>query len=373
MIRVVYVVNDAETGGAQTLIEGLSRSFQGAVEVHIVVLLQEGALSERFSDAADSVTYLRIARRSLNLLAAARRLRSVVELLRPDVVHSHLLQSDLLTIVATPRGVPVVSTLHTTGMRTSDPLRSRLLAAALGVLSRVRTRRIIVCGVGAEAYARRFLYPRKRLLRIDNGTDIPASPRPKVANDPTVLTLARWHPMKDYPNLLRAFALVRLEYPRAKLLCAGSGVSADNADLVELRTSVGLPPEAVIFLGPVKDTQDLFARSKVLAISSGYGEALPMAGIEAIASGTPVVTTDIGDCSRLTVRPEHLSPVEDASALGAAIASVLSAGASEYEALRNEAVAKARAEFDIVRASRHHLEVYEGLVSARSRRRHGER
>jgi glycosyltransferase involved in cell wall biosynthesis len=75
----------------------------------------------------------------------------------------------------------------------------------------------------------------------------------------------------------------------------------------------------VSLLGPRKDVQSLLSKTKFLVISSRWGEALPMAGLEALARGVPVITTDVGDCKDLVVDPTFLVNPGDASQLAIAL------------------------------------------------------
>ena len=87
-----------------------------------------------------------------------------------------------------------------------------------------------------------------------------------------------------------------------RLVCAGSGVTRDNPELVRSLEAAGVS-DLVEVLGPSDDIPALIAGSRALVLSSAYGEAMPMAGLETIAAGRPVVTTDVGGCPSLVVDP----------------------------------------------------------------------
>lgn len=107
---------------------------------------------------------------------------------------------------------------------------------------------------------------------------------------PLLLNVKRLHPLADQATLLRAFAAVRTERPGARLLIAGTG-EAERA-LRALAAELGLGDD-LRFLGLVPNDQlaelqgaaDLFVLPSVL-------EATPTVALEALACGTPVVTTD---------------------------------------------------------------------------------
>jgi glycosyltransferase involved in cell wall biosynthesis len=110
------------------------------------------------------------------------------------------------------------------------------------------------------------------------------------AGAPLLLNVKRLHPLADQSTLLKAMARVRAERPDAVLLIAGSGEA--EAALKQEAAALGLG-ENVRFLGLVPNAEvaalqgaaDLFVLSSVL-------EATPTVALEALASGTPVVSAD---------------------------------------------------------------------------------
>jgi glycosyltransferase involved in cell wall biosynthesis len=105
-----------------------------------------------------------------------------------------------------------------------------------------------------------------------------------------LLNVKRLHPLADQETLLRAFAAVRGERPDAVLLLAGAG-EREQA-LRELAAALGLGT-AVRFLGlvPNEEVAALQGAADVFVLSSVL-EATPTVALEALASGTVVVSTD---------------------------------------------------------------------------------
>src|SRR4051794_23821748 len=89
-VRLCEVVNDADTGGAQTLVEHLGRLRPVGTRADLVVLRTPGAMSGRYEAAYDSVTYCNLSRASASPGSAIKQLRAIVELNASNVVHSHL-------------------------------------------------------------------------------------------------------------------------------------------------------------------------------------------------------------------------------------------------------------------------------------------
>jgi glycosyltransferase involved in cell wall biosynthesis len=107
---------------------------------------------------------------------------------------------------------------------------------------------------------------------------------------PLLLNVKRLHPLADHHTLLRAMEEVLRARPDATLLIAGAG--GEEAALKAHAARLGLG-ESVRFLGLVPNDEvamlqggaDLFVLSSVL-------EATPTVALEALACGTPVLSTD---------------------------------------------------------------------------------
>jgi glycosyltransferase involved in cell wall biosynthesis len=106
-----------------------------------------------------------------------------------------------------------------------------------------------------------------------------------------VLFSGRLERMKDPFLLLRAFA--RLNAPRTHLLIAGDG--SLHGAIVQALGDLGIAGKVTLFGAvPARRLAELYRASSVLVLTSAY-EGLPLTALEALACGTPVVSTPAGD------------------------------------------------------------------------------
>jgi glycosyltransferase involved in cell wall biosynthesis len=146
---------------------------------------------------------------------------------------------------------------------------------------------------------------------------------------PVILGVGRLTPQKDFPTLIRAFALVRQQQP-ARLILLGEGEERSSlASLIEelhLQEEVDLP-------GFVDNPFAYMARARVLVLSSaweGFGNVL----VEAMAAGTPVVSTDCpSGPAEILANGEYgqLVGIADSEAMARAILKILDCPPDQHQ------------------------------------------
>lgn len=144
-----------------------------------------------------------------------------------------------------------------------------------------------------------------------------------------ILAVGALKPAKDYPTLLRAFAILR-ESVDARLLIVGEGVEREH--LTSLARDLGIGA-SVDFPGYLPSPTAAFRLADLHVLSSsreGFANVL----VEALEQGTPVVATDCRSGPREILdggRFGTLSPVGDAAALGSALRAALDAPVDRAE------------------------------------------
>ncbi len=178
---------------------------------------------------------------------------------------------------------------------------------------------------------------------------------------PLLLNVKRLHPLADQATLLEALALLKRGGSAATLLIAGAG--EEETALRQRADSLRLG-DAVRFLGlvPNEDVARLQASADLFVLSSVL-EATPTVALEALATGTPVVSTDNpGGLELRTLFGEDVAvvPRSDPAALAGAVSAFLLSPRRTHEA--TAAVIAERFRLDGV-ASRY-LALYEAAARA---------
>lgn len=245
---------------------------------------------------------------------------------RADVFHAH--QSWPLScrygiVAARMARVPAIVASAQLFME-MPPLRAIDLQHAL--LTRCVSRYVAVSQHVATRLRERFGVPGGRIRVIPNAIAMTAPPardehlRESLTGGtdaPLVLSTARLDPQKGLQHLIAAAA----DVPDAIFVIAGTG--PEREALEALAHSHGVA-ERVRFLGHRQDVADLLAACDLFVLPSLY-EGLPLAVLEAMAAGVPVVATDVGGTNEVVLDGETgvLVPAADAAALAQAIRALL--------------------------------------------------
>jgi len=158
--------------------------------------------------------------------------------------------------------------------------------------------RIIANSAQVRDYiTRAYRAPASRIEVIYNGVDTSryAPPASRGASSLTVLAAGRLVAQKNFPVLIEAAARIRRECSGVRFLIAGEG--PQRASLLQRMEALGVNG-AVELLGERADMDELFRRADVFWLTSSW-EGLPNVVIEAMASGLPVVATDVGGTREL--------------------------------------------------------------------------
>jgi len=286
--RVVQLVPDLVGGGAETVVRALCAGLQGHGVEATAVSIYPSRLDGRAGGAL-GVPVVEIGRRGRRDFGYFPRLVRALRALEPDVVHAHLHTGQYAGRIASfLAGIPaIVFTVH--GEEPKSALR-HILDQALDA----RTARFVVfTEVQREELSRERQIARDRIVVIPNGVSVPASGAARdeirevlrIPRDAFVLYSAgRFREEKNH-----RLALEALTHLGADVHLALAGVGPLEAALrAEVRErALG---DRVHFLGFRTDAASLGGAFDLYVVPS-HRERMPVAPVEAMLVGLPVVST----------------------------------------------------------------------------------
>ncbi len=289
-----------QVAGAEVLVAETIRRLGGQLQPTIFCLDAVGALGERL--LAQGVPVVCLGRRPGRDWRVAWRLAKEIRAREIEVLHAHqytpFFYASLARMLSRKR-TRLILTEH--GRHYPDrvsPLRramNRLLFDHLADAVNA------CCTFSAKSLGQVDGFAAARIEVIPNGIDVARyaasadreSLRERLGLDQArryVVNVARCHPVKDQTMLLRAFKEVAVARPGVDLLLVGDG--ALRPDLERLAQSLGIAA-CVRFLGVRFDVPDILKAVDTFALTS-VSEGASITLLEAMASGLPVVVTDVG-------------------------------------------------------------------------------
>lgn len=345
MIHVVFLVPTLDhVGGAESQVVLLAAGLARRGWKVTLITLSGDALSHMESSPEHSCrcTRQRLATAGVTLLSLGMRKAWMDPLgwLRylswardnpAMIVHAHLLHAVWFArFVRLLAPVPIVmETLHTTrAIRGKD----RFLISLSNWLS---NRTTCVSQSVAQSVRKSSAIPAHKLTLLPNGIQL--DPRWSDAREQTDalcrkspgfqwIAVGRLSPVKDYPTLLRAFAMVLRQAARQQdatpqLTIAGEG--PEEEALRRLAHDLQIAQQ-VHFTGFQSDVQPLLAAADAFVLSSLW-EGLPIGVLEAQAAGLPVVATNGPGTTHALIDGQtgFLVPVGEVSFLGKAMMKIM--------------------------------------------------
>ncbi|HEY5054735.1 MAG TPA: glycosyltransferase family 4 protein [Acidobacteriaceae bacterium] len=368
-MKVLHIISSGGMYGAEAVILNLSRLLnEGGHRSEVAVFcnstnpnlqLHERALREGIQSHLIPCTG-QVDR------AALKAVRELAASSGTDVVHAHGFKADVYAYLALRRAdVPLVSTCHTwydtdwlvTLYGRIDRMVLRRFARVVAVSDEVR-QQLLAAGVSEE-----------RVRMVRNGIDMRpfenVAPALRVemetGDTPIVGLIGRLARSKGVDLYLDAAARVLSNGATARFVVIGAG--PDRSMLERKIDEMNLRGRATM-LGQRDDMPAVYASLDIM-VSASRQEGLPMAILEGMASGLPLVATAVGEVPAVVEdgRTGLLVPPEDAGALATGIAELLNdpAGRARMGTAGRERV---REEYSAERMAGDYLRVYDEAKSS---------
>ena len=263
-----------------------------------------------------------------DFLAAVRWTSRLVDKVRPDFVHSSRSSAHLIAALAVGSRAPLIhlrgGASRPRGHALNRFLYRRCTRAVIASSGRVRDWVVERTRVPGERVHRILLPVDVHVFGLSAPPGVLASDLGVDASAPVVVNVARLAPIKGHDVLLEAMAEVAQEVPGARLVLVGEAWAGQPEGLMRQAAALGLSG-SVVFAGRRDDVPAILAEADVCVSSSLGSEENSWAVSEYMASGRPVVATEVGVVPELVMDGTTgvLVPPGNADALATGIIAVL--------------------------------------------------
>lgn len=357
--RICHLIHSGTVGGGPRVVLALARHVPGR---HNICAPDDGPLLRDALAGGAETARLRFA----GEFSFALSLPGLVRLFRNhDLVHLHgQFAAFYGAMAARLANRPAVYTAHFPSFITDWSWKNRIRNRVAEFVPCRLVRLTVACSeTSRQEYVERGLCAAERVVTIYNGVIAqspardPADIRAELklgACNPVVLAMGRFTLQKGFDVLLSGLPVLLTEVPGVRIILAGDG--EERPRLEQQASALGVS-HAIRFTGFRSDVADLLEVASVVAVPSRY-EAFPLAPLEAMMAGRPVVASDLPALREAIEdgRTGRLIPLEP-QAIATALAQLLLDETLRSEMGRRGAV-HARDRFGVQRMADRYAAVY---------------
>ena len=336
-LRFLILARSLGRGGAERQIAQLARSIVGAGHDVTVVLFYGGGVFEQ--DLRErGIPVLDLQKNGpWDFLGSFRRLLALIRTYRPHAVYSFMLGPNIFAALLKPfvDNVKIIWGIRTSSADWRVYGRGAVVAAyAETVLARLPD--LIICN--SEAGRSTCLdrgFPKHKVIVVPNGIDTTlfcpddeARQRTRAMwgiNDGELVIglVGRLDPHKRHRLFIDAMRQVVATLPAARAVCVGDGAEPYASNIKRYGNAV-LDGTSLIWISSQDDMRGVYNAIDLLVLCSSV-EGFPNVLAEAMACGTPVVTTLAGDSARIVNDEARIVKTADPAELAEAIVRCASA------------------------------------------------
>ena len=374
--KLLHVITGLNVGGAErALYTLLSGGLAKALDCHVVSLTNDGYYRPLICEIGVQVDSLGmpVGRPTVSSMG---RLVKIVRRVRPHIIQGWMYHGNLAGVfsrrLAPGKPALVWNIRHSLYDLGAERLGTQCVIRVSRRLSE-GMEGIIYNSAISRAQHEAFGFHADKGVVIPNGFDL-ACWRPDPVDRQAVRStlglcsgdlllgyVGRFHTMKDIPTLLMALRRVMESMANLHVVMIGRETGPDNPVLAPSIRE--LPMERLHFLGQRHDIPFLLRGLDLHCLCSAWGEGFPNVIAEAMASGVPSVTTDVGDARLIVGDTGFVVTPSDPPALASALIAALSESREQRHVRGVKSRQRIEENFSLSSTVAAYRATYEALVS----------
>lgn len=289
-MRIIQIIPNLGLGGAEIMCETLTRELLKTGNSVLIISLYSDrtAITERLEK--DGINLIFLNKKKHFDVKAILKLKKIIKYFNPDIIHTHLyaLKYAIFATFFTKR--KIIHTVH------------NLANKECGKIDRwfnghfFKTKRVIPVGLSQkikDTIVKEYKLDESSVSFVLNGVDLSNCLRKEnylTNNGFKLINISRFSPQKNHVRLIDAFNISLKRNPNLFLLLIGDGEEKKSLEIYVEKLKLS---NNIIFLGQQSNVFNFLHDSDAFILSSDF-EGVPMSLIEAMGTGLPIISTDVG-------------------------------------------------------------------------------
>ena len=356
-LMVHVITNFAGVGGAEMMLARLIQQTEHDYQHVVIALMKTSEVYQSTLERCES--YYALGWNGINTLSTIQKLRKLLKQLQPQTVQCWMYHANALTslsVIGLAKKPKVVWGIHHSLASPKDESISTKIALGISKILSQQPSAIIYCAHSSMQQHQAFGFKNGNSQVIANGVFLDKFQPNAQLHQPTVIGFAgRYHTAKGYPYLFETMGLLKDQDIIFKI--AGSGASLENPEVKALFDQYQLDSQKVHLLDQISD-MPAFYQSIDAFLMTSITEGFPNVLVEAMASGLPCISTDVGDAKYIVQDLGAIVPPRNAHALAEAILAYVQKTEAEKHALKQATRERVEQNFSIETISGQYMQVW---------------
>ena len=354
---VHVITNFSGVGGAEMMLSRLIKQTKNEYN-HVIISLMD--ISDIYADTlALCVSHFKLNWNGLNSISIVSKLRKLLQKLAPKTVQCWMYHANVMTSLSVLRLKNKPNVFWGIHHSLSSPKEESISTKVGLVLSKILASQptgIIYCAHSSLEQHEVFGLNNTNAQVVANGVSLEKFQINSVLHEPCVIGFAgRYHLAKGYSYLFATINQLKDQPIIFKI--AGAGANLENPEIKKYFEQYQLDINKVQLLDQISD-MPAFYQSIDAFLMTSITEGFPNVLVEAMASGLPCISTDVGDAKYIVQDLGSIVPPRDVDALSTAILNYVQFPQTKKQQLKQETRQRVEQNFGIEYISQKYISMW---------------